>query len=126
MSFQQVLIVGNVGRDPEFKFLSDGLAVCTFSVAVNKWVGRGEAREQRTTWFNVTMWRSLAENAGYLITSGMRVLIVGEVSARAYLTKDGKPAAALEIVARDFKVLSRKTPSEADSGVVEEGLDFPF
>ena len=58
--FQQITLVGNAGQDAEIKYLRDGTAVATFSLAVNKVAGRGEQRKQRTTWMRITvMWNRL-------------------------------------------------------------------
>ncbi len=121
MTFQQLIIVGNVGRDPEFKYLESGIAVCSFSVAVSKVTGRGEQRKEKTTWFRVTIWRERAETASQLIKKGQRVLLVGEVEARAYTDKDGKPAASLEMTANEFKLLSAKGDTEGDPAAAASG-----
>ncbi|MCS6871803.1 MAG: single-stranded DNA-binding protein [Anaerolineae bacterium] len=115
MTFQQLIIVGNVGRDPEFKFLDNGIAVCKFSVAVNKVTGRGDQRKEKTTWFTVTMWRERAETASQLIKKGQRVLIIGEVGASAYVAQDGKPTATLEVTASDFRLLSSRGEGESEA-----------
>jgi single-strand DNA-binding protein len=122
MTFQQLIIVGNVGRDPEFKYLEgSGIAVCSFSVAVSKVTGRGEQRKEKTTWFRVTIWRERAETASQLIKKGQRVLLVGEVEARAYTDKDGKAAASLEMTANEFKLLSAKGETEGDPAAAASG-----
>ncbi|MFQ3536144.1 MAG: single-stranded DNA-binding protein [Aggregatilineales bacterium] len=141
MTFQQLIIVGNVGRDPEFKYTEGGIAVCIFSVAVNKVTGRGEQRKEKTTWFRVTLWRERAETASQLIKKGQRVLLIGEVGARAYVDKQGNPTASLEMTANEFKLLSTKEAGEpagaggegdipdasADtSSVLEDISDLPF
>jgi len=115
MTFQQLIIVGNVGRDPEFKYTNEGVPVCTFSVAVSKVTGRGEQRSQKTTWFRVTIWRERAETASQLIKKGQRVLLVGEVSASAYVAQDGKPTASLEMTASEFKLLSARGEADGES-----------
>jgi single-strand DNA-binding protein len=145
MTFQQLIIVGNVGRDPEFKYVNDGVPVCTFSVAVSKVTGRGEQRSEKTTWFRVTIWRERAETASQLIKKGQRILLVGEVSASAYVAQDGKPMASLEMTASEFRLLSArgeaadsetamatpaagggKAPAAADDEIPEEAGDLPF
>jgi single-strand DNA-binding protein len=145
MTFQQLIIVGNVGRDPEFKYVNDGVPVCTFSVAVSKVTGRGEQRSEKTTWFRVTIWRERAETASQLIKKGQRILLVGEVSASAYVAQDGKPTASLEMTASEFRLLSArgeaadsetamatpaaggsKAPAAADDEIPEEAGDLPF
>jgi single-strand DNA-binding protein len=106
--WQQVIIVGNVGSDPDFRYTPQGVAVCSFSVAVNKVTGKEENRKEKTTWFRVTMWRERAETASRYIKKGMRLMVIGEVEARAYTDKSGQPQATLELTANDFKFLERK------------------
>jgi single-strand DNA-binding protein len=104
--YQQITIIGNVGRDPELRYLQNGVAVCDFSVAVNKRFNTsgGEAREE-TTWFRVTCWRQLAETVKQYLTRGRQVMVVGEIKATAYADKSGQPAATLEITAQTIKFL---------------------
>ena len=108
MSYQKITIVGNVGRDAEITYTRQGIAVAKFSVAVNKTIGKGDDKRQTTTWFNVTLWRERAEALVPYIKSGMQVLVMGEVTASAYIGKDGKPAASLELTADDVKLLTSK------------------
>jgi len=63
MSWQQTIIIGNVGRVSELKYTQQGVAVFDFSVAVNKVTGRGDDRKEKTVWFKVTVWRERAETA---------------------------------------------------------------
>ena len=107
--YQQITIIGNVGRDPEMHYTQGGVAVCDFSVAVNKryTTADGEKREE-VTWFRVTCWRQLAEVVGKYLTKGKQIMVVGEVSGSAYIAKDGSPAASLEITANTVKFLGHK------------------
>lgn len=104
--YQQTTIIGNVGRDPELRYLQNGVAVCDFSIATNKrfTTANGEQRDE-TTWFRVTCWRQLAETVKQYVTRGKQVMVVGEVKATAYLDKSGQPAASLEITAQTIKFL---------------------
>ncbi len=121
--YQQITIVGNVGREPELKYLQNGTAVCDFSVAVNKrFSSNGEQREE-TTWFKVTCWRQLAEMVSQYLTKGQKVLVVGEIKASAYLDKSGQPAATLEITAQTFKFLSSR--GEGDGGYRQDEFAPP-
>jgi single-strand DNA-binding protein len=106
--WQQTIVVGNVGRDPEMSYTPQGIAVCKFSVAVNKVTGKGENRKEKTTWFRVTVWRERAETASQYIKKGMRIMVIGEVDVSAYTDKQGQPAASLELTANDFKFLDRR------------------
>src|SRR5258708_21739645 len=102
MTFQQVTIVGNVGRDAEMRYTPQGIAVCDFSVAVNKVTGKGENRKEKTTWFNVTVWRERAGTARQYIKKGMKILVVGEIDASPFTNKQRQPAASLELPATDL------------------------
>jgi single-strand DNA-binding protein len=117
MSYQLITIVGNVGKDAEMRYLKDGTAVANFNVAVSKVTGRGETRQEKTTWFKVTVWRERAETAVQYIKKGMKILVTGEVDASAYTDKtSGEPRASLEITARDFQFLSSRAEMEGSSG----------
>lgn len=103
--YQQTIIIGNVGRDPELRYTGSGVAVCDFSVAVNKrYTVNGEKREE-TTWFRVTCWRQLAETVAQYVRRGRQVMVIGEVRASAYADKSGQPAATLELTANDVRFL---------------------
>lgn len=106
--FQQTLIVGNVGRSPELRYLQNGVAVCDFSVAVNRVYTANNERREETTWFKVTCWRQLAETVAQYLTTGRQVMVVGDVKASAYLDKSGQPAATLELTAREVKFLGQR------------------
>jgi len=116
MTYQHTIIIGNVGRDPEFKYTPQGVAVCSFSVAVSKVTGRGEDRKETTTWFRVTLWRERAETASQYVKKGMRIMVAGEVSARAYLDKNNQPQATLELTASDFRFLDSRADSASGEG----------
>ncbi|PJF37032.1 MAG: single-stranded DNA-binding protein [Candidatus Thermofonsia Clade 1 bacterium] len=121
MTYQQLIIVGNVGRDPDFKYTESGIAVCSFSVAVNKVVGRGDQRTEKTTWFRVTFWRERAETVSQIVKKGQRILVVGEVSANAYMAQDGRPTATLEVTASDFRLLSPREDSATETAMASSG-----
>lgn len=116
--YQQITIIGNVGRDPEMRYTQGGVAVCDFSVAVNKkYTTSGGEQRDETTWFRVTCWRQLAETMGKYLTKGKQIMVVGEVSASAYTDKAGQPAATLEITANTVKFLgSRQEGDDAGGG----------
>lgn len=106
--FQQVIVIGNVGKDPEFRYTPQGIAVADFSVAVSKKTGKGEDRKEKTTWFKVTVWRERAETVSQYVKKGMKIMVIGEVEARAYIDKNNQPQATLELTANDFKFLDSK------------------
>jgi single-strand DNA-binding protein len=108
--FQQTIIIGNVGRDPEMRYTQSGVAVCSFSVAVTeRWNDRqtNEKRE-KTNWYRVSCWRGLAETANQYVRKGMQIMISGTVEASSYLGQDGQPRATLELTARDMQFLGSR------------------
>src|SRR5258708_8362657 len=91
-SYEKLILVGNLGQDPELRFLEDGTAVTNLSVAVNK--KRGEQRS--TTWYRVSVWNGSAESATKFLKKGSKVLIEGSnLRVSQFTTKDGNPAVSL-------------------------------
>ncbi len=124
--YQKVVIVGNLGTDPEMRFTPSGVPVTSFNVAVNRrWTdSNGELRE-KTTWFRVTAWRKLAEQCNQYLSKGRLVLVEGEIEASAWLDNQGQPRATLELTARNVRFLGKREPEPASvEGVAESGADF--
>ena len=128
----QLIIVGNLGADPEMRYLEDGTPVTTFSVAVNRrWTDRetSEARE-KTWWFRVTAWRRQAEVCNEYLSKGKQVLVQGEVNASAWLNEAGEARASLELTARSVRFLNENgggngaPPPMEDEELLEQ--DIPF
>jgi single-strand DNA-binding protein len=115
--YQYTIIVGNVGRDPEMRYTQTGVAVASFSVAVSEsWTDKNaNERKEKTTWFKVSAWRGLAEVVSQHVRKGMQVMVTGEVKASAYMGKDGEPQASLELTAKDFKFLGRKSDNASEA-----------
>lgn len=105
--YQHTVIVGNLGQDPEMRYTQSGVAVTSFSVAVNrKWTNQDGTQGEKTTWFRVSAWRRLAETCNQYLSKGRLVLVEGEVSASAWTPQDGgEPRATLELTARNVKFL---------------------
>ena len=125
--YQQTIIVGNVGRDPELRYTQSGTAVCDFSVAVSrKWTDRNsnEPRE-KTIWFRVTAWRSLAETCNQFVRKGMQIMVTGEVDASAYVGQDGEARASLDLTAQNVQYLgSREGAREAQAWDADSEVPF--
>ncbi len=107
MSWHQTIIVGNLGRDPELRYLQSGTAVCNLNVAVSEsWNDRqsGERRE-KTTWYRVAVWGAQAETCNQYLSRGRQVLVVGTVSARGYTNNAGEAAASLDMRAQNVRFI---------------------
>lgn len=109
--YQNIILIGNVGNEPEMRYTPSGVAVTSFSLAVNKhWTDSGtNEKKEKTTWFRITTWRKTAEIASQYLKKGSKVMVAGEMEApNAYLDKSGKPAASLEVTANEIKFLDSK------------------
>lgn len=117
--WSQTIIVGNVGRDVNFKYTQSGVPVADFSVAVTRRFGGrdGGERQEKTTWYRVTCWRNLAEIANQYVRKGTQIMVIGQADVSSYLDKSGQPAATLELTADNFQMLgSRGEGGEGRSG----------
>ena len=135
-SLNRVMIIGNVGRDPEMRYTPAGTAVTSFSVAVTRrWrgndgggqgTGSGELREE-TEWFNVVAWNRLAETCNQLITKGRSVFIEGRLQTRSWEGQDGQKKYRTELIANTMQLLDsrRDGPGAAPSGGTRDDSGFP-
>ena len=110
-SLNKCTIIGNLGKDPEVRFMPNDNAVCNFSVATTEsWKDRqsGDKREE-TTWHNITMYGKLAEIAGLYLTKGSSVYLEGKIKTRKYQDKQtGADKYITEIVCDEMKMLGGK------------------
>ena len=101
----KLTIIGNLTADPELRTIPSGVNVCTFTVAVNRRYSSNK-EERQTDFFRVAAWRQLGENCARYLTKGKKVAVIGEVSARAFESKDGTLRASLEVTADEVEFLS--------------------
>ena len=106
MSFNKIIIIGNLGRDPELSYTPQGTAVCKFSVATNE-RRRDKAGEQQdiTTWFRVTCWGKQAENVSRFLSKGRKVYLEGRLHVEEWTDREGKPRQSLEVNASDVQFI---------------------
>ena len=114
MSFNKIIIVGNLGRDPELRYTPQGSAVCNFTVATSerRKNASGEA-EETTTWFRVSAWGRQAELANEFLTKGRQVYVEGRLRVEEYTDRDGKPRTSLEINATDIQFINQRGDESA-------------
>ncbi|MHB8600184.1 MAG: single-stranded DNA-binding protein [Ktedonobacteraceae bacterium] len=107
----KVMLIGNLGRDPEMNYTPSGTAVTKFSLAVSrtsKVPGSGERREE-TEWFNIVAWEKLAETCSAYLHKGSKVYIEGRISQRKYTDREGIQRNAMDIIASNMEILTPKT-----------------
>ncbi|CAK8722136.1 MAG: single-strand binding protein [Candidatus Electronema aureum] len=109
----KVILIGNLGADPEIKYIQDGTPVASFNVATSeRWKGQDGQMKEQTEWHRVVVWRRLAETCGEYLHKGSKVYIEGKLQTRKWQDKDGHDRWTTEVVARDVQFL---TPKGGDS-----------
>ena len=127
----KIMIIGNVGTDPEMRFTANGNAVTSFRIATSRvYTGPDGERRQETEWFNVVAWNKLAETANQFLVKGSRAYVEGRLQTRTWEGQDGQKRSRVEIIANTILFLDRQRPStgqpeepQAESDDVE---DLPF
>ena len=118
--------IGNITKDPELTETDSGIAVCKFSIAVNR--RRTGDGEQQTAFFNVTAWRGLGENEARYCKKGSKVCVVGRIEIRQYESRDGVKKLAVDVVAEEVEFLTPKPVGERKPELTEfdDDGDIPF
>jgi single-strand DNA-binding protein len=105
-SVNKVILMGNLGRDPEVRFMPNGDAVCNFSIATtDSWKDKAGERQEKTEWHNIVMYRRLAEIAGEYLKKGRPVYLEGRLQTRKWQTKEGQDRYTTEIIADSMQML---------------------
>ncbi len=119
-SLNKVMLIGNLGKDPELKYTPSGVAVATFSMATSEqWKDQDGNAQERTEWHNIVAWRKLAEIVGEYMKKGKKVYVEGKLQTRNY-EKDGVKRYITEIVADQIIMLDGAGQRSTGSGSVSE------
>lgn len=119
----KVFLIGNLTRDPELAETGSGIKVCRFAIAVNRNYSSNDG-ERQTDFFNITVWRTQAENCGRYLKKGSKVAIVGSLQNRSYEDKEGVKRNVTDIVANEVEFLSTRSSSD-DEPVSDNRRDKP-
>jgi single-strand DNA-binding protein len=132
----KVMLIGNLGRDPEMRYTPSGRPVTTFSVATTRnWSNADGQKRSETEWFNIVAWGSLAEICNQYLKKGQQVYIEGRLQTRRWEDEQGNKRSSTEIVAREMTMLGErkeKAEGEPDGNQVDdhheqgEEEEFPF
>ena len=145
-SLNKVMLIGNLGKDPEIRYTPDGSPVANFSLATSEfWTDKNGTRQQRTEWHNIVAWNRLAELSKRYLAKGRPVYVEGRIRTREWDDKDGNKRRTTEIIASQMVLLGARpegleagVPSpggaqrgmtEADQGFADTGItddDIPF
>ena len=136
--YHTLIIVGNVGKDPEMKYTPSGQAVTSFSVATNRqYTSSNGEQVKETIWFRVATWGKQAEVCNQYVKKGMKVLVEGRLTAekstggpRIWKKSDGEPAASFEVTASTVRFLDKKS-DDGSTGETSQEIkvseeDIPF
>jgi len=133
-NLNKVMIIGNVGTDPEMRYTPNGNPVTSFRVATSRFFNSPDGeRKQETEWFTVVTWNKLAESCNQYLNKGKRVYVEGRLRTRAWEGQDGQKRSRIEIVAERVLFLDRQVaplpPGDSKLDRVEDATtedDLPF
>lgn len=139
-SVNKVILIGNLGSDPDVRYTPSGTAVANFNIATNEsWTNKEGTREERTEWHRIVCWNRTAELCGEYLSKGRTVYIEGRLQTREWEDKEGQKRYTTEVVAQSVKFLGgrngggKDTPKSASAAPKEEGApavpvedDIPF
>ena len=116
MSLNKVILVGNLGKDPETRYLDENTAVCKFPFATSEvYKNREGEKITQTEWHNIVLWRGLAQVAEKYVKKGSQLYIDGRIRTRSYDDKDGNKRYITEIVGDNMQMLGRRQDDQNDS-----------
>jgi single-strand DNA-binding protein len=139
--YHTIILIGNLGRDPEMRYTPSGQAVTNFSVATNRqYTGSDGQLVKETIWFRISTWGKNAENCNQFLKRGSKVLVEGRLvpdantgGPRIWNRQDGTPSASFEVSAQTVRFLSTRgeddgggVPPGEGAGQAEDGSDIPF
>jgi len=126
----KVMIIGNLGRDPEMRYTPSGRPVTSFSVATTRsWTSGDGDRREETEWFNVVAWGNLAEICKQYLHKGQPVYVEGRLQTRGWEDPEGKKHFRTELVANEVIILGERRGEPSEEGPAEElpaNDEFPF
>ena len=123
----KVMIIGNLGQDPEMRYTPSGRPLTKFRVATNRsWTAENGEKQTETEWFNVVAWERLAEISKERFTKGSRVYVEGRLQSHNWEDSEGKQHKSIEIVARDILLLSERKAENGSNDSDEDDEVYPF
>jgi single-strand DNA-binding protein len=133
-SLNKIILIGNLGRDPEIRYTPEGTQVATFSIATSEsWTDKSGARQERTDWHNIKAWNKLADLAKRFLTKGRQVYVEGRIHYSEFTDRDGNKRTRPEITASQIIFLGSRAQSAEygaqpmeSAGSVASEPDQPF
>lgn len=120
----KIILIGNLGRDPEMSYTPNGVAVTKFSLAVSRTEKSASGERQRETdWFNIVAWRQLAETCNTYLRKGNKVYVEGRLTQRKYTDKNNVERTSIDVSITEMEMLTPKDQSGSSSGFVGGNID---
>jgi single-strand DNA-binding protein len=119
-SFNKVILLGNLTRDPEVRYTPNGIAVASFSIAINRKYKQGEETKEEVSYIDIVVFGKQAESCGQYIGKGDSVLIDGRLQQRRWETDEGQKRNKLEVVAQSVNFMPKRSSTSQGSGQVHQ------
>ena len=118
----KVILIGNLTRDPELSQTNSGLSVCRISIAVSRRYASADGSRE-TDFFNVTAWRTIAENCAKYLKKGSKVAVVGSIQNRSYEAQDGSKRFTTDIMADEIEFISTKSDDQPNGATIAPNFE---
>lgn len=119
----KIMLIGHLGRDPEFNVTPEGTPVAKFSLAVSRsYKGRNGEKKEETEWFNLIAWRQLAEVCEKYLHKGSKIYAEGRLSTRKYTDKNGVERTSIEVTLSEMEMLDTKASAGGSSNYAPSGV----
>ena len=128
MSVNKVILIGNVGKDPDVRYLDSGVAVATFSLATTErgyTLQNGTQVPDRTEWHNIVLWRGLAQTAEKYVHKGDKLYIEGKIRSRSYDDQNGVKRSIVEIFADNMEMLTPRGTAQPQQPMSSQSVQQP-
>ena len=128
MSLNKVQLIGNVGKDPDVRYLDNGVAVASFSLATTDrayTLANGTQVPERTEWHNIVLWRGLAQTAEKYVRKGDKLYSEGKIRSRSYDDQNGIKRTIVEIFADNMEMLTPRTAPQQQGGYAQQAQATP-
>ena len=130
-SLNKVMLIGNLGKDPELRYTPDGLAILKFSIATSEYYNdKSGNKTEKTTWHNIVVFGKIAQTLANYLNKGKQVFVEGRISNRSYDKQDGTKGYISEVIANNIVMLGAKggsssaEPADADYGQVSNDYGY--
>lgn len=121
----KIILIGNLGKDPDMSYTTSGTAVTKFSLAVTRRFGKSASGERETDWFNIVAWNQLAETCNNYLKKGQKVYVEGRLEQRKYTDKNNVERTAIDVIINEMEMLTPKGQQPGNNAGADSFLGGP-